>query len=54
MSDDKKQVSTTEALYERAILDAELVDIDILCSIVPGSRLYDVITTPIDSRIDEA
>ncbi len=32
---------------------AELEDIEILSSVVPGSRLHEVIHNPIDSGIDE-
>ena len=53
MSNYEKQVFETTQFYDKAMQAAELEDIEILCSVVPGSRLHDVITNPIDSGIDE-
>lgn len=53
MSDYELQILETEKFYDRAILAAEAEDIEILSSVVPGSRLHEVIHNPIDSGIDE-
>lgn len=42
-----------QRFYDEAIHAAELEDIEILSSVVPGSRLHGVIHNPIDSGIDE-
>ena len=53
MSNYEKENLATEQFYDRAMLAAELEDIEILESYVPGSRLHEVINNPIDSGIDE-
>jgi len=53
MSEYELQILETEKFYDRAILAAEAEDIEILSSVVPGSRLHEVIHNPIDSGIDE-
>ena len=53
MSNYEKQILATEQFYDKAILAAELEDIEVLSSVVPGSRLHEVIHNPIDSGIDE-
>jgi len=53
MSDYELQILATARCYDDAIHDAEQEDIEILSSIVPGSRLHEVIHNPIDSGIDE-
>lgn len=53
MSNYEKQILATEQFYDRAIMAAELEGIEILSSVVPGSRLHEVIHNPIDSGIDE-
>jgi hypothetical protein len=53
MSNYEKQIHSTERFYDRAILAAEAEDIEVLSSVVPGSRLHEVINNPIDSGIDE-
>ena len=53
MSNYEKQILATEEFYDRAIMAAELEGIEILSSVVPGSRLHEVIHNPIDSGIDE-
>ena len=53
MSNYEKQILTTQQFYDKAILAAELEDIEVLSSVVPGSNLHQVINNPIDSGIDE-
>ena len=53
MSNYEKQILATEQFYDKAILAAELEDIEVLSSVVPGSNLHQVINNPIDSGIDE-
>jgi len=53
MSNYEQQILETEKFYDRAILAAEDEDIEVLSSVVPGSRLHEIIHNPIDSGIDE-
>ena len=53
MSDYELQIQATERYYDAAMHAAELENIEILSSVVPGSRLHEVINNPIDSGIDE-
>jgi len=53
MSDYELQIQATGEFYDEAIRAAEQEDIEILSSVVPGSRLHEVIHNPIDSGIDE-
>lgn len=53
MSNYEKQILATEEFYDQAILAAESEGMEILSSVVPGSRLHEVIHNPIDSGIDE-
>ena len=53
MSDYELQIQATSKYYDEAIHAAEQEDIDILSSVVPGSRLHEIIYNPIDSVIDE-
>lgn len=53
MSEYEKQIMNTEKFYDEAMRTAEQEDIEILSSVVPGSRLHEVIHNPIDSGIDE-
>lgn len=53
MSDYELQIQATGKFYDEAIHAAEQEDIEILSSVVPGSRLHEVIHNPIDSGIDE-
>ena len=54
MSDYELQILSTGKVNDQAILDAEeSSSIEILSSVVPGSRLHEVIHNPIDSGIDE-
>ncbi|MCG6937561.1 MAG: hypothetical protein LJE83_05240 [Gammaproteobacteria bacterium] len=42
-----------EELHDKAIRALEQEEIEILSSVVPGSRLHEVINNPVDSGIDE-
>ena len=53
MSEYERQILETEKFYDEAIRAAEQEDIEILSSVVPGSRLHEIINNPIDSGIDE-
>ena len=53
MSNYEMQIRKTGQLYDEAIRDAEREDIEILSSVVAGSRLHEIINNPVDSGIDE-
>ena len=53
MSNYEMQIRATEQYYDDAIRAAEQENVEILSSVVPGSRLHQVIHNPIDSGIDE-
>jgi hypothetical protein len=53
MSDYELQIRKTGQLYDEAIRAAEREDIEVLTSVVPGSRLHRIINNPVDSGIDE-
>jgi hypothetical protein len=53
MSQYEMQILETARIYDNAIWAAEQEDIEVLSSVVPGSRLHDVIHNPVDSGIDE-
>ena len=53
MSAYELQIIATSKYYDDAIRAAEKENIEILRSVVPGSRLHEVIHNPIDSGIDE-
>ena len=53
MSNYELQILATGQFYDEAIRAAEQEDVEILSSVVPGSRLHEVIHNPIDSGIDE-
>ncbi|HEY9053063.1 MAG TPA: hypothetical protein VIQ03_16040 [Gammaproteobacteria bacterium] len=53
MSAYELQILATEKFYDNAMRAAEQEDIEILSSVVPGSRLHEVINNPFDSGIDE-
>ena len=53
MSAYERQILTTSQYYNRQIQAAEAEDIEILSSVVPGSRLHEKIHNPIDEGIDE-
>jgi len=53
MSNYEMQILNTARFYDAAIHAAEEEDIEILSSVVPGSRLHEIINNSIDSGIDE-
>lgn len=53
MSNYELQIRKTELHCDEAIRAAEHEEIEILSSVVPGSRLHQIIHNPIDSGIDE-
>ena len=53
MSNYELQIRATAQYYDDAIRDAEQENLEILSSVVPGSRLHEVIHNPVDSGIDE-
>ena len=53
MSDYEIQIRKTGQYYDEAIRAAEREDIEILSSVVSGSRLHEIINNPVDSGIDE-
>ena len=53
MSDYELQILATGKYYDELIHAAEQENIEVLSSVVPGSRLHEVIHNPIDSGIDE-
>ena len=53
MSHYEMQILATARIYDNAIKAAEQENIEVLSSVVPGSRLHEMIHNPIDSGIDE-
>ena len=53
MSDYEKQILATERFYDNQMRAAESDPVEILSSVVPGSRLHDIIHNPFDEGIDE-
>lgn len=53
MSAYENQILATEKFYDRQIRAAESEQLEILNSVVPGSRLHEKIHNPIDEGIDE-
>ena len=54
MSDYELQILSTGKVNDEAMLAAEENNsVEILSSVVPGSRLHEIIHNPIDSGIDE-
>jgi len=53
MSNYELQILNTARFYDAAIHAAEEEGTEILTSVVPGSRLHEVINNPVDSGIDE-
>ena len=53
MSNYELQIRATAQYYDHAIRAAERENIEVLSSVVSGSRLHEVINNPIDSGIDE-
>ena len=54
MSDYEMQIQAISRINDAAIIAAEQEGIEILSSVVPGSRLHEVIHNPIDSGIAKA
>jgi hypothetical protein len=54
LSNYELQIRATEQYYDDAIRAAEQEGIEILSSVVPGSRLHQIIHNPVDSGIDRA
>ena len=53
MSNYEQQILATSQFYDVQMMVAELENIEILHSVVPGSHLHEIIHNPIDSGIDE-
>ena len=53
MSNYEIQIRETGQYYDEAIRAAEREGIEILSSVVTGSRLHEIINNPVDSGIDE-
>jgi hypothetical protein len=53
MSNYELQIRATGQYYDDAIRPAEQENIEVLSSMVPGSRLHQIIPNPIDSGIGE-
>jgi hypothetical protein len=53
MSNYEMQILATGKYYDNEMRAAEKEGIEILSSVVPGSRVHEVIHNPIDSGIDE-
>jgi hypothetical protein len=53
MSAYEMQILATGKIHDAAMRAAEQEGIEILTSVVPGSRLHDLINNPFDSGIDE-
>ncbi|MCG8486629.1 MAG: hypothetical protein AB2551_05325 [Candidatus Thiodiazotropha sp.] len=53
MSGYERQVLETERFYDRQMDAIEESGVEILTSVVPGSRLHEIIHNPVDEGIDE-
>ena len=53
MSNYEMQIHRTGQIYDEAMRAAERENIEVLNSVMPGSRLHQIINNPIDSGIDE-
>ena len=53
MSAYEKQILSTAKFDDRQIRGAESEQVEILSSVVPGSRLHQKIHNPVDEGIDE-
>jgi hypothetical protein len=53
MSNYEQQIHQTGQIYDEAIRAAERESIEVLSSVVAGSRLHEIINNPFDSGIDE-
>ena len=53
MSRYEMQIQETERRYDQLIREIEQQDPDVLYSVVPGSRLHQIIHNPVTEGIDE-
>ena len=53
MSEYEQQILRTEQKYDSLMWEIEQVDKNILHSVVPGSRLHEIIHNPVTEGIDE-
>jgi hypothetical protein len=53
MSNYEMQILETERRYDEWMFEAEQENIEVLSSVVPGSRLHAIIHNPITEGIDE-
>lgn len=53
MSAYEAQVLATEQYYDREMAAIEKSGVEVLSSIVPGSRLHEIISDPVTEGIDE-
>lgn len=53
MSAYERQIRATEQFYDRQMHAVEAEGVEILSSVVPGSRLHEKIHNPFDEGIDE-
>lgn len=53
MSAYELQILETERRYDQMMQELEASNVDILSSVVPGSRLHNIIHNPITEGIDE-
>ncbi|MCG8060980.1 MAG: hypothetical protein N0E38_14290 [Candidatus Thiodiazotropha endolucinida] len=53
MSDYEKQILETERRYDQLMQQIEKEDPNVLRSVVPGSRLHEIIHNPVTEGIDE-
>jgi hypothetical protein len=47
------QIRNTARIYDEAMRAAELEGVEVLNSVMEGSRLHQIINNPVDSGIDE-
>ncbi len=53
MSAYEQQILDTERRYDRAMQEIEAQGVEVLSSVVPGSRLHEIIHNPVTEGIDE-
>ena len=53
MSSYELQILETGRRYDAMIREIERQDPNVLCSVVPGSRLHEIIHNPVTEGIDE-
>lgn len=49
----EQQVLDSDLHYDKMMKEIESIDPNFLHSVVPGSRLYEIINTPVTEGIDE-